>query len=273
MPTIQEYHNFKVSFASMILPDGKAVGIDNAVFLQDIAYWCDYNKSSGSNYHEGRYWTYSTMDAISERHPYWTKKQVRRIIERCKEIGFLLVGNYNKSSYDRTIWYSVSDEALRLLGYSERDNANSHMGTSEIQDGQIENPERENQISHLVTAIPNNKKNNIKDTKQIFNSFLERDFSESLVDTVKDWIIYKKERHQAYQAKGLEQFLEKVKNSVYKYGEGKVEEVIRLTMASNYDGIIWNKLDERQNKKQEDEKPYSYPTSLEELRANGYEGF
>lgn len=153
----QEYHSFKVSFASMILSDGKSVGVDNAIFLQDIAYWCDYNRSSGTNFEDGRYWTYGTMDTICERHPYWTKKQVRRIIERCKETGLLLVGNYNKSSYDRTLWYSVSDDVLEILGLIEKENPCSKIEKSKCPNGQMENPERDFGVVDMGRPIPYNK--------------------------------------------------------------------------------------------------------------------
>lgn len=91
------------------------VGFENAAFLQDIAYWCDYNKSSDVNFFDGRYWSFSTQNELCDRHPYWTKKQLRRIIKNCTDNGWLLTGGYSKNPYDRTIWYAVSDEIMLII--------------------------------------------------------------------------------------------------------------------------------------------------------------
>lgn len=275
MLNIQEYHSFKIELASMILPDGKMVGTDNAIFLQDIAYWCDYNKSSGTNFYDGRYWTYSTMDSICKRHPYWTKSQVRRIIDKCKEYGFLLVGNYNKSSYDRTIWYSVSDKILEILGSSNLENANAEISKWKCEDKLIENDISSNGIENINRPIPNNKKDNNTDTKQIFNSFLEYGFSEELIRAVKDWIIYKKEKRDNYTPTSLKSFLSQIRTYTNEYGEEEMIETIQFSMSSNYKGILWNRLESRRKSKQKYEKPqerqsYEYPTyTSEELEEMG----
>lgn len=125
---MQEYHSFKVELATKLLDNGKQVGVENAIFLQDIAYWCDYNKSSGADFIDGRYWTFSTMEELSERHPYWTQKQLRRIITNCEESGLLISGNYNQNAYDRTKWYTVSDDVIGILsGKLTRPNGQIHL--------------------------------------------------------------------------------------------------------------------------------------------------
>lgn len=126
---MQEYHSFKIELAMMDLGDGKTVGVDNAIFLQDIAYWCDYNKSSGVNSFDGRNWMYSTVEELCKRHPYWTPKQMRRIINSCEKAGLLLTGNFCKNPYDRTKWYAVSDSVAEVIS-----------GKSICKNGQIEVP-------------------------------------------------------------------------------------------------------------------------------------
>lgn len=145
------------------------VGFENAGFLQDIAYWLDYNKSSGINYVDGRYWSFSTQDELCDRHPYWTRKQVQRIIKNCRDNGWLLVGNFNKNPYDRTNWYSVSDEIMEIIS-----------GTPCSQSRNVECPERGNgntqtvQCTEIQTgqSIKNINKERInKNNNQNFESF------------------------------------------------------------------------------------------------------
>lgn len=102
-------HRFRVELACL-------VGVDGAVFLHDIYFWVCRNRSRGKNRFEGRYWTYNSAAAFCQVHPYWTPRQMERIIRTCREKGLLLVGCFNRDPRDRTRWYTLSDRALELLG-------------------------------------------------------------------------------------------------------------------------------------------------------------
>lgn len=141
----------------------------------------------------------------------------------------------------------------------------------------LENPTQDNPTldnsMQLNTKRRNTKNKNNLITKQIFNSFVELGFGEDLINAVKEWIIYKKERGQNYKPTGLKQLLEKITESIKEYGEDKVIEVIHFTMSSNYNGITWDRLEKqgRYSYQKQEDQPYRYPTE-EELRAQGYNG-
>lgn len=101
-------HHFRVDLAQKF-------GIDTAVFLHDVYYWVKHNKLNQKNFFEGRYWTYNTMTAFCENHPYWSRRQIERIITSCKDNGLLLVGCFNKDARDRTKWYTLTDKAMRFF--------------------------------------------------------------------------------------------------------------------------------------------------------------
>lgn len=113
-------------------------GVDEAIFLDSIVYWYNHNRANGLNHHDGRWWTYNSMAAFVELFPWWTDKQLRRIINSCKDQGALLTANYNENRRDRTVWYSPSDELLQLYGDTicpngqmqvpKRADANAQMG-------------------------------------------------------------------------------------------------------------------------------------------------
>lgn len=86
-------------------------GIDEAVFIQYLAN----EKVSEQHYYDGRNWTYNSMRAFTELFPFWTEKQVRRIIKKLSDNGAIYIGNYNKSGFDRTQWYALSEEILEML--------------------------------------------------------------------------------------------------------------------------------------------------------------
>lgn len=70
-----------------------------------------------------------------------------------------------------------------------------------------------------------------------------------LTDTIQarmqDWLEYKTERKEFYTPIGLKSLITVVKKKVDKYGDRSVEDVIERTMASNYQGIVWDWLDRK----------------------------
>ena len=88
--------------------------LNTAVFLDTIAYWLKKNASNKQprNFHEGRYWTYNTLDALQVMFPGWSKDTIRGIIRKCVKNGLLIVSNFNQKKYDRTCWYSLTDKGL-----------------------------------------------------------------------------------------------------------------------------------------------------------------
>jgi uncharacterized phage protein (TIGR02220 family) len=107
---------------SFNIDDAIEYGVHEAILLYNITYWAKYNKANGKNYYEvdpeqypklsgqKRYFTYNSIKAFSELFPYFSVDQIRLIIKKLCEKGVLIKGCYNKSSYDRTIWYALYDE-------------------------------------------------------------------------------------------------------------------------------------------------------------------
>jgi hypothetical protein len=142
-------HTFNVELA-------KKHGIEVAIFLNNIAYWVNFNKNEGINFYEGRYWTFNKIKNFPEHFPYWSHKQIERIINKCISDNLLVKGCFNKLKYDRTCWYSLTDFAEKLLNITISRNREM-----EIPKSGTSNPE-------IGTPIPNintDNKLNIKDNK------------------------------------------------------------------------------------------------------------
>lgn len=100
-------HRFNVDVACML-------GVNAAILFENIAYICEYNRANESNEHDGNYWVYNTRKAFSELYPYLSDKQVRTALDALVAGGLLVKGNYNRSAFDRTAWYAVTDEGRRM---------------------------------------------------------------------------------------------------------------------------------------------------------------
>jgi len=102
------HHLFDVSIA-------ESYGVNVAIFLNNIAHWIKKNIANNKHFYNERYWTYNTLEAWTVIFPYWTQKQVKTIIRNSIKSGLLLKANHNKRKGDRTSWFSLTDQALKLL--------------------------------------------------------------------------------------------------------------------------------------------------------------
>ena len=103
-----EYH-FRAELAA-------EYGVDGAIFLHCMAFWTAKNRANGRHFHEGRYWTYNTMKALTELFPFWSRRQIERIVAGLKEAKALLTGNFSEDKTDRTLWYALGDQVLEAYG-------------------------------------------------------------------------------------------------------------------------------------------------------------
>jgi len=83
----------------------KDVGVEEAIMLSNIEGWCEENKANEKHFYDGHYWTSSSVEAFSRLFPFWTQKQIMRILNNLEDKKYLLSGHYNESKHDRTKWY------------------------------------------------------------------------------------------------------------------------------------------------------------------------
>jgi len=88
----------------------KQYGINEAIMIKNFQYWINKNKSNNTNNHDGRTWTYNSVEAYTQLFPFWNYNQIKRILKSLINQGVLLTGNYNKAKYDRTKWYAFVEE-------------------------------------------------------------------------------------------------------------------------------------------------------------------
>jgi hypothetical protein len=90
-------------------------GINEAIFINSMIFFTQFNFSQNKNYYEERYWSYGTPEFFSKYFPYFSPRLIRTILNSCIKQGLLLKGNFNKKGYDRTSWYCLSDKILNEL--------------------------------------------------------------------------------------------------------------------------------------------------------------
>lgn len=94
-------------------------GMVEATILNHLQYWIQKNAENNKNYHEGRYWTFNSIQSFCKLFPYLTAKKIRNAIKKLEDAKVLMKGNFNKFKYDRTTWYAFTDLGLRLFSKKE----------------------------------------------------------------------------------------------------------------------------------------------------------
>ena len=92
-------HHFSVSVAV-------EVGVNAAVVLENIAFWVRANRKAGRHKHDGKHWTYGSTRHFAELFDYLSEKQVRGALDKLITCGYVETGNFNRSAYDRTRWFT-----------------------------------------------------------------------------------------------------------------------------------------------------------------------
>lgn len=96
-----------------------------AIIGQNFWYWINENCKSRKNFHDGRYWVYNSVSSLKKTFPNLTEYQIRHSIDKLVCCGILMKGNFNKTGYDRTTWYTFTDESASIFRKSNMEKEKS----------------------------------------------------------------------------------------------------------------------------------------------------
>lgn len=148
-------HHFNVEIACKL-------GVEKATLLHNLAFWIKKNVANRVNFRDGYYWTYNTAEAFSELLPYFNSKKIGRLLNDLETSGVIKSGNYNKIQFDRTKWYTITDDNILELYKIPKTNN----GISNSQILEMEDTKNENGNTKSVQPIPYNKPDGKPNEKQ-----------------------------------------------------------------------------------------------------------
>ena len=76
-------------------------GVDEAIVIYNLLFWIAKNKANGVNEYDGNTYTYNSINAFRSLFPFWSERQIGRILKSLETQNVVKVGNYNKAKYDR----------------------------------------------------------------------------------------------------------------------------------------------------------------------------
>ena len=96
------------------------IGLNEAIVLQQIHYWLEKD-GIGKDYN-GKHWIYSSYENWIKQFPFWSEATIKRTISNLKKEGLIDVEQLNKTSHDRTNYYTICYS--RLAQHEQYDKVN-----------------------------------------------------------------------------------------------------------------------------------------------------
>lgn len=119
------YHSFNIEIATKY-------GIAAATILNHLHFWIKKNEANGDNFHDGLYWTYCSREGFEKLFPYLSARQIDYAVKKLVDGGIVITGNFNKSTYDRTLWYAITKVGYCILQNCEMEDTNLSNGNDKI---------------------------------------------------------------------------------------------------------------------------------------------
>lgn len=155
-------HTFDVEIA-------EKYGINCAILIDNLYFWIKKNEANGTNYYDGKYWTYNSVKAFRILFPYLSARMISNALSKLEEEGLIITGNYNQSSYDRTKWYALTDKAYSIIEKGE-------LHFTKVQNGNDKSDK----------PIPDNKPDSKPSIKHIYGEFKHVKLSDDDISKLKE---------------------------------------------------------------------------------------
>lgn len=193
-------HSFDIDIA-------KRYGIPSAVLLKHLHFWIEKNRANDTNFYDGYYWTYNSKKAFSDLFPYMTARQIDYALQKLIDDGIIVTGNYNKSAYDRTLWYAITKKGFSILQNCEMERTEKGNGNSE---NEQPIPDKK-PVGKQTDSKPDGKeerKNSEPSFDDLINAYSKG--NEKIRDLLGEWLKVRKAKRAAMTNKAIELNLRKL---------------------------------------------------------------
>jgi hypothetical protein len=90
-------------------------GIKEAIIFQYLCHELKdderWKRTNNRQFFDNKYWFSITQDELLEKFSYMKNRiAIRTILQNLKEQGLIETANFNKTKYDKTSWYSLTEK-------------------------------------------------------------------------------------------------------------------------------------------------------------------
>lgn len=122
----------------------KAIGLNEAIMLQQIHYW----QRISTHEQDGRRWVAMSAPDLVDKFPFWSEKTIKRTVAELKKRGLLIITKKSTTSWERGNWYAVDYETMNTLNSASGQNDPMHRANLTLSIGP-NRPDRSGQIDPM----------------------------------------------------------------------------------------------------------------------------
>ena len=107
----------------IVLPGlAEEIGLNEAIFLQQLNYWSQDKLNQGIVDEQGRRWIYNSIEAWREQFKFFTERTLKRVISNLENLGLILsTTRFKRNPMDRTKSYTICWENVAALECSRNE--------------------------------------------------------------------------------------------------------------------------------------------------------
>lgn len=136
-------------------------GVEEATMVHNFVHWIEKNRANGKHFYKGTYWTYNSIKAFCEIFPFWTKRQIERILKSLIDKQAIISDEFNEMAYDRTRWYAIKD--IMIFDYYGLQISKYYDLETISPNGEMETTKSGNGFPQTVEPIPYSKQDSKQD--------------------------------------------------------------------------------------------------------------
>jgi len=132
------------------------IGLNEAILLQNIAYWVKKNEANDVNFHDGCYWTYNSAAAFSKLYPFWTPRVIKYALAKLQQGEYIKAAQYNKDKMNHTNWYTLTEKGWLLIskhGQQKQEQQQEPVQNESIDGTKLSNRRYKNDFPSIYTNI------------------------------------------------------------------------------------------------------------------------
>lgn len=110
--------------------------LPEAMVLQQIHYWLEKNRETGTNFINGRNWVFQTYKQWNDKFFFWSIRTIKSAVIELELLEILISANFNKKPYNRTKWYTIDYKKLNSF-YAAKLGLSYDTGLNDYQDASM----------------------------------------------------------------------------------------------------------------------------------------
>ena len=233
-------HQFNVELATKL-------GVEKAVIIHNMYYWINHNAKNNKNVYDSSVWTYNSASAFGKLFPYIKDRTISRYLLELERDGYIKTGNYSDNIFDKTKWYSFTDnflEELKNLGFDIENillSQNVHIDTHKMANRTTESgePITDSKQEDVKQEEKEEIDKSISKKKTAYNANADLSYVDAPYAAIwQEWLDYKTEIKKQYKtqrgAKSQYQTLIKYANN----NPILANAIVKISIEHSWDGIF-----------------------------------